>query len=62
MDISGIKLININTITIIAKNGNKGLITCVTKTFATSLLIKSSVPTGGVQIPIHKFNTITIPK
>ncbi len=48
--------------TIIAKNGNKGFITWVTDTFATPLPTKSKVPTSGVQIPMHRFNTITIPK
>lgn len=45
-----------------AKNGNKGLMTCDTETLATPLPTKSNVPTGGVQMPIHKFKTITIPK
>ncbi len=45
-----------------AKKGSSGFITSVTETLATPLPTKSKVPTGGVQIPIHRFNTITIPK
>ena len=46
IDISGIKLISIKTITIISKNGSKGFMTWVTETLATPLPMKSKVLTG----------------
>ena len=47
---------------IAAKNGSNGLMTFETEIPAMPAPTKRIVPTGGVHRPMHKFNTITIPK
>jgi hypothetical protein len=62
MDSSGIKVTSSRIKTMVKSRGIKGGMTLDTDIFATPLPTNSSVPTGGVQTPIHRFNTIMIPK
>lgn len=44
------------------KKGSKGRKTFAMVVLATPTPINKTEPTGGVHTPIHKFNTIMIPK
>ena len=59
---SGTSVITSNPRIMARKKGNRGRNTLAILVLATPTPINNTEPTGGVQMPIHRFNTIMIPK